>query len=74
MMAVLLSRGPDVVLNRGTTLEMVLDRPISFKAEEVDFSGVAQRTRPQAAPPPVESGNPQRSPIPSPRRIGRMWP
>jgi type IV secretion system protein VirB10 len=32
---VLLSRGPDLVLPRGTTLEMVLDRPLRFEAREL---------------------------------------
>ena len=35
--SVLVSRGPDVVLGRGTTLEMVLDRDLRFKPEEVKF-------------------------------------
>src|SRR6516164_617911 len=30
MLGVLLSRGPDAVLAKGTTIEMVLDRPVSF--------------------------------------------
>ena len=34
-MAVLLSRGPDIVLDRGTTIEMVLDRPIVFSEAEL---------------------------------------
>lgn len=32
---VLLSRGPNLVLPRGTTLEMVLDRPLRFEAREL---------------------------------------
>jgi hypothetical protein len=32
---VLLSRGPDVVLPRGTSLEMVLDRPLTFDENEL---------------------------------------
>jgi hypothetical protein len=32
---VLLSRGPDAVLAKGSTIEMVLDRPISFSMEEI---------------------------------------
>jgi hypothetical protein len=35
--SVLVSRGPDVVLRRGTTLEMVLDRDLRFQPEEVKF-------------------------------------
>jgi hypothetical protein len=32
---VLLTRGPDAVLAKGSTIEMVLDRPISFASEEI---------------------------------------
>lgn len=75
VMAVMLSRGPDIVLNRGTTLEMILDRPISFTAEEVEFSGMPQRAPQRVGPPATDSSGSQRtSPIPTPRRIGRMWP
>lgn len=33
--SVLLSRGPDAVLHRGATVEMILDRDLSFRAEEL---------------------------------------
>ena len=39
MIGVLLSRGPDAVLARGSTLEMVLDRPVNFDESELNFSG-----------------------------------
>jgi type IV secretion system protein VirB10 len=39
MMGVLLSRGPDAVLAKGSTLEMVLDRPVSFDESELNFAG-----------------------------------
>jgi hypothetical protein len=32
---VLLTRGPDAVLAKGSTIEMVLDRPLSFTADEI---------------------------------------
>ncbi|MDX2268842.1 MAG: hypothetical protein NW208_12100 [Bryobacter sp.] len=35
---ILLTRGPDVVLAKGSTVEMLLDRPLNFTEEEVDFS------------------------------------
>ena len=38
---VLLTRGPDAVLAKGSTIEMVLDRSISFSAEEIP-TGPAQ--------------------------------
>ena len=39
LMGVLLTRGPDAELSRGSTVEMVLDRPLLFTAKETDFSG-----------------------------------
>ncbi|MGA2715176.1 MAG: hypothetical protein ABSG41_18910 [Bryobacteraceae bacterium] len=35
---VLLTRGPDAVLAKGSTVEMVLDRPLTFEASEVNFT------------------------------------
>ncbi|HXN47388.1 MAG TPA: hypothetical protein VN893_12155 [Bryobacteraceae bacterium] len=64
LMEVLLSRGPDAVLSRGTTMEMVLDRPLTFEPGELDFS--------HAAPPmpivPAASDQTQQ------RRTGLGWP
>ncbi len=34
---VLLTRGPDAVLAKGSTIEMILDRPLTFNANEVNF-------------------------------------
>ena len=36
--AVLLSRGPDAVLAKGTTVEMVIDRPLAYDETELDNS------------------------------------
>ncbi|MDQ6760896.1 MAG: hypothetical protein M3Z32_13670 [Acidobacteriota bacterium] len=38
VMGVLLSRGPEAILAKGTTLDMVLDRPLEFEPNELDFS------------------------------------
>ncbi|MBI2687542.1 MAG: hypothetical protein HYX27_14610 [Acidobacteria bacterium] len=38
MAGVLLSRGQDVVLGRGTVVEMVLDRSLEFSESDIDFS------------------------------------
>ncbi len=57
MIGVLASRGPDAVLTRGSTLEMVLDRPISFSESELNF-GNYQPPRnglPPAADPNTDS-------------------
>jgi type IV secretion system protein VirB10 len=43
LMGVLLSRGPDAVLAKGSSLEMVLDRPLQFKASELEFGPNAMR-------------------------------
>src|SRR6185312_525327 len=48
---VLLSRGPDATLTKGTTMEMVLDRPLTFTKSEVDFRNAAPR------PPMADSGS-----------------
>jgi len=34
---VLLTRGPDAMLGKGSTVEMVLDRPLVFEENELDF-------------------------------------
>jgi type IV secretion system protein VirB10 len=39
LMGVLLTRGPDVVLAKGSTVEMLLDRQLIFAEEEVEFQG-----------------------------------
>jgi type IV secretion system protein VirB10 len=41
MAGVLLTRGPDAELTKGSTIEMVLDRPLTFVAEEVNFTGTS---------------------------------
>src|SRR5207247_1891935 len=35
---VLLTRGPEAVLERGSTVDMILDRELSFQSEELNFS------------------------------------
>lgn len=48
LIGVLLTRGPDAVLARGTTLEMVLDRQLVFTEEELD-SGTTRQRPPSSA-------------------------
>lgn len=38
LIGVLFTRGPEAVLAKGTTLEMVLDRQVKFDESELDFS------------------------------------
>lgn len=59
---VLLSRGPEAVLAKGTTMEMVLDRPIRFEETELDVSTMNRRVG-DDGPGPLpsrhgQSGNP----------------
>ncbi len=56
LLGVLLTRGPDATLSKGSTVEMVLDRPITFGAADLDFSN----TPPRAVL--SEGGNTQRQP------------
>jgi len=37
---VLLTRGPEAVLAKGSTIEMILDRPLTFDAREVNFTSM----------------------------------
>ena len=66
MIGVLASRGPDAVLARGSTLEMVLDRPISFTENDLNF-GNYQAPRAAIAGAPDSNGT-GRSTLPLPRR------
>lgn len=39
LLGVLLTRGPDATLSKGSTVEMVLDRPLTFSDQDLNFSG-----------------------------------
>jgi hypothetical protein len=54
LIAVLFTRGPDAVLAKGTTLEMVLDRQVQFEESELDFSNSPAR-RASDGPGPLPS-------------------
>ncbi len=70
VMGVLLTRGPEAVLAKGSTIEMVLDRPLVFSEEELDFSQTAWRPiRATSGGGPVQKQ--ERRSIPMP---GRRWP
>jgi type IV secretion system protein VirB10 len=62
--AVLLTRGPDAALERGSTVDMVLDRELSFRADEVNFSGNTPRP---AVPPPSQPPASNSAPLPHSR-------
>jgi type IV secretion system protein VirB10 len=57
LIGVLATRGPDAVLARGSTVEMVLDRPVSFQDSDLNFGGY-QPPRPAVnSGPPVAPSN-----------------
>lgn len=62
LIGVLLSRGPDAVLAKGTTLEMVLDRQLIYTAEELEFGPIQRR--------PASSGSD--GPLPSQKNKGTV--
>jgi type IV secretion system protein VirB10 len=62
LMGVLLSRGPDAVLAKGSTLEMVLDRNLLFSEEELDFSKTPPRRSADAGGGPLPSQKDSRLP------------
>jgi type IV secretion system protein VirB10 len=66
MVGVLMSRGPDAVLTKGSTLEMVMDRPISFTENELNF-GNYQAPRGSIAASPDANGD-HKGGLPLPRR------
>ncbi len=66
LMGVLFTRGPEAVLAKGTTLEMVLDRPVSFEESELDFSNSPARRGSGEGPGPLPSKKAQTS--------SRRWP
>lgn len=53
IVAIMVSRGPDAILAKGSTVEMILDRRISFTDEELNFGSYqAPRMSTPAAPAP----------------------
>ena len=59
VIAVLLTRGSEVRLLRGTGLEMQLDRELSFTADETNFLGTAPPP-PLPSPPPSQLSDTER--------------
>src|SRR5579862_5385992 len=67
LMGVLVTRGPEAVLAKGTTLEMVLDREVKFDDNELDFSNSPARRSSSDGPGPLPSKKSQTVPA-------RRWP
>ena len=63
LLGVLLTRGPDAMLTKGSTVEMVLDRPLSFNDSELDFRNAPPRAALSEGGAPVEKQQ-RRWPIP----------
>jgi len=55
LVGVLLTRGPDAILARGTTMEMLLDRPLQFNTTEIDFHNTMPRAQSSDGPGPQPS-------------------
>lgn len=43
LIGVLLTRGPDATLSKGSVVEMILDRPVTFQEAELNFSNAPPR-------------------------------
>jgi hypothetical protein len=55
LIGVLLTRGPDAILAKGTTMEMVLDRPLQFTTADIDFRNTMPRAQSSDGPGPQPS-------------------
>ena len=55
LLGVLLTRGPDAILAKGTTMEMVLDRPLQFNTAEIDFHNSMPHAQSSDGPGPQPS-------------------
>src|SRR5579871_1292953 len=67
LIGVLFTRGPEAVLAKGTTLEMVLDRQVNFEDSELDFSNSPLRKGASDGPGPLPSRKAQGA-------TTRRWP
>ncbi|HEY1217172.1 MAG TPA: hypothetical protein VGE93_26390 [Bryobacteraceae bacterium] len=54
LLGVLLSRGPDAKLPQGSTVEMVLDRPLNFSNADLNFTGAPPRATVNESTSPAE--------------------
>ena len=67
LIGVLLTRGPDAILAKGTTMEMVLDRTLEFSTVDIDFRNAMPRAQSSDVPGPQPSRQSQNNnhwPIP----------
>jgi hypothetical protein len=57
LMGVLLTRGPEAVLAKGSTIEMILDRPLHFQDTELNFGGAQPMPVPEGGPLPSKKSS-----------------
>jgi type IV secretion system protein VirB10 len=69
LVGVFLSRGPDAVLAKGSTVEMVLDRPLTFDEDELLSGPIPQRRNRSDSDGPLPSRERQSLPLPGRSRI-----
>ena len=68
LMGVLLTRGPEAELRRGSVVQMMLDRDLQFAEEELPPGGAAARSRVPRGPEASDAGQEQRQKLPLPGR------
>lgn len=66
LLGVLLTRGPDVVLAKGSVVEMLLDRQLFYEDKELDFSGAPLRTTRTVVMPASDTSQQKKSSWPLP--------
>jgi hypothetical protein len=57
LLGVMLTRGPDAILPRGSTVEMVLDRSLIFNQDDLDFSNAPPHAALIQSTPPAQKRN-----------------
>ncbi len=57
LIGVLVTRGPDAIIERGSTVEMVLDRSLQFSDEDLAGLTPPRPGQPNVLPPPARPGN-----------------
>jgi hypothetical protein len=65
IIAILVSRGPDAILAKGSTVEMILDRPVTFTDEDLNFGNYEP---PRMSAPLAQMPEQSKSPLPLPIR------
>ena len=64
LVAVLVTRGPDAILAQGSTVEMVLDRPLVFQDSELNFGPMSTALAASGAGPASKNSTAKRSRFP----------